>query len=313
MQQNNQNQLAPIQQINNLILSQESIFNSVNSAPNDIAFYREAEFATQLLQANDFLLKTAISNRDSLVNAIKNVAAIGISLNPAQKLAYLVPRDRQVKLDISYHGLIWLAVEAGAIQWAQAKIVYASDQYQNTGIDSEPLHKYNPFDKNRGEILGAYVVAKTSSGDFLTHEMSISDIYAIRERSPSFKGGRSSPWKTDEAAMIKKTVVRQASTYWPKVARLRTAEEYLNTQMDQGIDLNGNTHTNAVASPKDVSVINGLLGETQTDWSVLIGYASNSLGMSNAQTPGDLTPGEATKIIGMLEHKKEVMKNAQSN
>lgn len=305
-----QNQIAPIQEVHNIILSQEGVFNSVNSAPNDIAFYREVEFATQLLQANDFLLKTAMSNRDSLVNAIKNVAAIGISLNPSQKLAYLVPRDRQVKLDISYHGLIWLAVEAGAIQWAQAKIVYSADDYQNTGIDSEPMHKYNPFDKNRGEILGAYVVAKTAGGDFLTHEMSIDEVFAIRARSPSFKGGKSSPWKTDEAAMIKKTVVRQASTYWPKVARLRTAEEYLNTQMDQCVDLSGNTHTNAVANTKDVNAINGLLSETQTLWSDLIGYASRSLGMNNAASPADLTPAEATKIIGMLEHKKEVMKNA---
>lgn len=300
MYQQNQ-QVAPIQEMNGLILSQEGVFNSVNSAPNDITFYREAEFATQLLQANDFLLKTAISNRDSLVNAIKNVAAIGISLNPAQKLAYLVPRDRQVKLDISYHGLIWLAVEAGAIQWAQAKIVYTSDQYQNTGIDSEPLHKYNPFDKNRGEILGAYVVAKTSSGDFLTHEMSISDIHAIRERSPSFKGGRSSPWKTDEAAMIKKTVVRQASTYWPKVARLRTAEEYLNTQMDQGIDLSGGTYHNEDLEEAKKSEIRLQLSRINRTEDQMISILVPRLINKNLNSIDELSGGEAEILINYMK------------
>jgi recombination protein RecT len=38
------------------------------------------------------------------------VAAIGITLNPASKLAYLVPRDGMVCLDISYMGLLHRAV-----------------------------------------------------------------------------------------------------------------------------------------------------------------------------------------------------------
>ena len=307
------NQLAPLQEMHGIIASQEDTFNSVNAAPADISFVRETEFAMQLLQANDFLMKTAMSNRDSLINSVKNVAAIGISLNPALKLAYLVPRDRQVKLDISYHGLIWLAVEAGAIQWAQARIVYEGEEYLNTGLDSQPIHKYDPFNKNRGGIKGVYVVAKTSGGDFLTHEMNIDEVYAIRARSPSFKGGRSSPWKTDEVAMIKKTCVRQASTYWPKVGRLRAAEDYLNTHMNEGIEINGKQHVNDLANAQDVSKINTLLQSTQTDWGVFIGYAVNSLGFNNCESPDDLTPDEAKQTISALEQKAEAMKNAHVN
>ena len=81
-----------------------------------IEWDREAQFACQIIQANDYLLKIALADKTSLRNAVVNVAAIGISLNPASKLAYLVPRKGQVCLDISYMGLMHIAQQSGAIQ-----------------------------------------------------------------------------------------------------------------------------------------------------------------------------------------------------
>ena len=75
-----------------------------------INFEREAGFALQLLEVNDYALRIAMGNRQSVINAITNIAAIGISLNPAKKQAYLVPRDGKICLDISWMGLIDLAV-----------------------------------------------------------------------------------------------------------------------------------------------------------------------------------------------------------
>src|ERR1700739_4461685 len=80
-----------------------------------IAFEREARFAMQIMEGNDFLADIAVSNKPSLRAAITNIAAIGISLNPANKQAYLVPRDKKVCLDISYMGLLDLATNAGSI------------------------------------------------------------------------------------------------------------------------------------------------------------------------------------------------------
>jgi recombination protein RecT len=85
-----------------------------------IEFDREAGFALQILQGSDYLRSIALSNRESLYAAITNVAAIGVSLNPAEKLAYLVPRKKAVCLDISYMGLLDIAQSAGAIRWGQA-------------------------------------------------------------------------------------------------------------------------------------------------------------------------------------------------
>jgi len=81
-----------------------------------LSFEREAEFALQVITSSEYATKVAMQNRQSVANAITNIAAIGISLNPAKKQAYLVPRDGRICLDISYIGLMDLAMSTGAIR-----------------------------------------------------------------------------------------------------------------------------------------------------------------------------------------------------
>lgn len=206
-----------------------------------INFEREAGFAIQLLSANDYALSTARGNRQSVVDAVTNIAAIGISLNPAKKQAYLVPRDNKICLDISYMGLMDLAMATGSVRWAQAAIVYEADTLVLNGFDRPPEHKYNPFSKDRGAIVGVYVVIKTSDGDYLTHPMAIDDVYAIRDRSSAWKAWIAKkakspgPWGSDEGEMIKKTCVKQAYKYWPKTERLETAIHHLNNDSGEGL------------------------------------------------------------------------------
>jgi recombination protein RecT len=86
-------------------------------------------------------------------------------------------------------------------------------------------------------VVGAYVVVKTDTGDFLTHAMPISAIHKIRDRSPSWKKNKSGPWATDPGEMVKKTVVKQASKYWPRRERLDNAVHHMNTDGGEGIDM----------------------------------------------------------------------------
>ena len=204
------------------------------SIDKQIVWQKELNFAVQLLKANKYLDDTAWSNTESLKNAIVNVSAIGISLNPALKHAYLVPRDRKVCLDISYMGLLHLACMSGSIMWGQAKVVRENDDYKSLGIDKAPAHTYNAFG-DRGGIVGVYCTVKTRDGDYLTEEMSLNDVYDIRDRSMAFKKN-SGPWVTDPEQMIRKTVVKRASSYWPKVDRLDSAIHMLNTENEEGIN-----------------------------------------------------------------------------
>ena len=204
--------MSAISTIEQYVYGAENSFQNV-LVDKSINFEREAGFAIQILTSGDFIAKLAVGDRQSVVNAVTNIAAIGISLNPAKKQAYLVPRKGKICLDISYMGLIDLAVQAGSILWAQADLVYETDAFTLNGFDKPPTHSYNPFSKARGAMVGAYVVVKTPSGDYLTDCMSREEIDAIKNRSESVKAGKSSPWDTDYGEMSKKTVVKRAYKY----------------------------------------------------------------------------------------------------
>lgn len=226
-----------------------------------INFEREAGFAIQILQGSEYALKAAADNRQSVVDAVTNVAAIGISLNPAKKQAYLVPRKDKICLDISYIGLLDLATASGSIKWGQADVVRERDVFRSNGFDKAPTHSFDPFSKDRGEIVGTYVVVKTADGDYLTTTMTIDECNAIRDRSEAWKKTQSGPWKTDPGEMIKKTVIKRGSKLWPETDRLKQAINYLNTDGGEGL-----RDINAPPSPADnlVSVEPLIAAATQT-------------------------------------------------
>lgn len=214
-------------------------------------FEREAGFAVQVITGNDYAMKIAMANRQSVINAVTNVGAIGISLNPAKRQAYLVPRDGKICLDLSYIGLLDLAIQSGSIMWGQSELVYQADRFELHGFDRPPLHNRDPFAPDRGPIVGVYVVVKTRDGDYLTSTMSIAEVYDIRDRSQSWKNGQKGPWKTDEGEMIKKTVIKRAYKLWPKTDRLDTAVEHLNRENGEGLEPIDNRPSGIVIPAKD--------------------------------------------------------------
>lgn len=214
-------------------------FLAVQSEPS-LNFDREASFAIQVLEGNSYALKVALQNRQAVIDAVTNIASIGLSLNPAKKQAYFVPRKGKICLDISYMGLMDLAMSTGSVRWGQAKLVYENDTFELNGVDQPPMHKTKPFATDRGPVIGVYVVIKTADGDYLTHPMSMSEICAIRDRSEAWKAyikdnTKLCPWVTDPGEMTKKTCVKQAYKYWPKTDRLEKAIHYLNTETDEGL------------------------------------------------------------------------------
>lgn len=226
--------MSAIQLIQSDIYAARPQFEAVQ-ADRDMNFEREAGFAIQILESNSFALSIAQRNRQSVVNAITNVAAIGLSLNPATKLAYLVPRKTGIVLEISYIGLVKLATDSGAVRWVKAELVYEKDQFAIDGYGKPPSHGFNPFSKDRGAVVGVYCVAKTSDGDYLTDVMGIDEVYAIRDRSEAWKNGRKGPWATDEGEMVKKTIIKRAYKLWPHSERMANAIHLLNTEAGEGI------------------------------------------------------------------------------
>ncbi len=219
----------------------------VTIAPESFSFEAEKGFAIQLLQTKPELMQAAIECPHSLRQAIINVAAIGLSLNPAKKEAYLITRNFKVSknpdkwetricLDPSYIGLCNLATNTGSVMWVQAKHVRDNDVYENIGIDKMPTHKYNTFKKDRGAIIGYYCTAKLHQDDYLTTEMDMEEINKVRGSSESFKKGFG-PWLDWPDEQAKKTVIRRASKQWPKTDQFKRLEEAVHiSNENEGFD-----------------------------------------------------------------------------
>ncbi|HDM8337245.1 TPA: recombinase RecT [Yersinia enterocolitica] len=281
------------------VKQQEPLFSSALT-DQGVTWAKESQFAVQIFQRNEYLTKTAIANPASAQNAIINVAAIGITLNPASKLAYLVPRDGMVCLDISYMGLLHLAQATGAIKWGQCKLVYSNDTYESNGLDSAPTHKYNTFG-DRGTVVGGYCTIKTPDGDYLTEEMSLAEIKATEATSKAKNG----PWKNFWEEMARKTIVKRASKYWPRRERLDAAIDYVNTEGGEG-----NNFDNAKLPERDVTPItaeqndkiNSILIQVNSTFDSLK-KACKTLTGREVNNQSELTNVEAGMLISSMERR----------
>lgn len=268
-----------------------------------ITWAKESQFAIQAFQRNDSLAKVAMENPASAQNAIINVAAIGITLNPASKLAYLVPRNGFVCLDISYMGIMHLAQVTQAIEWGQCKLVHVEDVYKSNGLDTPPTHEYKAF-SDRGDVIGGYCTVKTASGDYLTEEMRLDEIKAVEATSKS----RNGPWKTWWDEMARKTIVKRASKYWPRRERLDQAIDYVNTEAGEGNDFDvsvSQTKDITPASEDQLKAITDLMLKVNGEWSDAFFTFISKKFNHQISHPEQLTAFEANTIIDMLRKKAE--------
>src|SRR6478752_1454470 len=194
------------------IINAEERFRKVSQ---QLSYDKESIFAMQQLTKNDYAMSVANKNPKSVILALHNLASTGLTLNPANGYAYLVPRDGSIVLDISYKGLITIATDTGSVTWARADLVYDSDTFDYFGPAAPPSHKANPFAKDRGNIIGAYCIAKTNQGDILTEVMDWAEIEKIRGKSTAFTKSKSGPWVEWLNQMAKKAIIKRASKTWP--------------------------------------------------------------------------------------------------
>lgn len=221
----NEKQLTPWQ---SAISKAKPRFVEISSAERTgVSYQVESVFALQAVANNELL---AECSPQSLMHAVINVASVGLTLNPAYQYAYIVPRKGKACLDISYKGLIKLAADSKNIKWAKAVLVHESDKFEMQGIEHPPIHSYNPFDKDRGEVVGGYCVAKLADDGYMIDVMSRDELDKVRATSKASNG----PWKTWEHEMMKKTLIKRASKTWPNTTLLDTAISIINEH--EGLD-----------------------------------------------------------------------------
>lgn len=242
-----------------VIREQKDKFSRARSS-KDLRWAQECLFALQAFRANRRLQEcTEQSVRDSILD----VAAIGLSLNPALKHAYLIPRKRRVGgtrenpiyetqccLDISYLGMKHACEQSGAVRSVRADVVYEADEFAyQSGSDPDITHVPNLTTKDRGVRIAAYVTAILKDGTKHHTVIPAVDVETARACSensgldPKDPRSKYSPWVRFTDRMWMKTAVKKGAPYWPNNERLAAmiavtnkseglAPEYLGQKID---------------------------------------------------------------------------------
>jgi recombination protein RecT len=252
------------------LYSAKDEFSKIASAYGKLIFKSEAEFARQKI-VDSFNTKPekaafALFNctPESIYNAISQVSAIGLSLNPKLQHAYLIPRANTVSgkiecsLDFGYKGLIKLGLESGAITSCVADSVFSWDmpEWAWNGPTTEPTYgNINPFDTRRDTIMsvGVYCVSKLAGGDVQVIRMSRHELDAIRELNKYSKA-----YRDYREQMEFKSVIKRASKTWPMTStdeRLQAAVDSINQSDGKFLDIGGIENRNAIIEPAPVAMI----------------------------------------------------------
>ena len=224
-------------------------------ANENLHFAQEKIFFLDMLhrsarEGKDFGIHNATP--ESLAEAFRQAASIGLSFNPQLGHVYLIPRKAKrgdpnspliAYASPGYRGLLHLAVLGGAIKYGRAEVVYERDRFRYFGPTKEPEFiaggsaTVNSLTVKRGAKVGVFCHAKTTDGDDLCDMMDAEAIARVRAKSEM---PNSLMWTNFEEEGWKKAILRRASKTWPRAvssALLQRAVEILNE--NEGLTMPG--------------------------------------------------------------------------
>lgn len=187
---------------------------------------QEISFAIQAINKSAQLQKCS---RESLMQSVLNVSNVGLTLNPAAKEAYLIPRYNSMTrsmdacLDPSYIGYVKLLTDTGSVKSMVCQIVYDGDSFEiDLANNTNPVtHKPQLSSAKRGNVVGVYALATLADGTRQVEWMDLSEVEQIRERSETYKAFKnnkisSCTWASDFGEMARKTVIKRIYKYLPR-------------------------------------------------------------------------------------------------
>jgi recombination protein RecT len=200
--------------MNDIVVQAKDQFKEIAAKDRSVTWEEEYQFATQALAKNTFL---ASSNPSSICDSVINVASIGLTLNPANGFAYLVPEKIKIgkdyvqvcQLRVSFRGLVKIATDSKSIKWVRSEIVKENDLFEYNGPCSMPSHSMDAFG-DRGKTVGVYCVAKTPEGDYLCDVMGLDEINKCMSAAKTKQ-----VWQQWFDEMAKKAIIKRASKQWP--------------------------------------------------------------------------------------------------
>jgi len=128
-------------------------------------------------------LKTAAKNLTAspevVLKSALEVWASGLSFNPSLKHLVLIPYKGEVKAEIMYQGLLFLASQNANISQIYSDIVRKEDNFTaQRGNETKLQHAINPFSES--EVVGSYAFVKYADGSIDFELLNMNDIKAIK-------------------------------------------------------------------------------------------------------------------------------------
>lgn len=164
---------------------------------------------------------------ESVLSCFMRATSLGLELSNVNGLgmAYMLPYgnknyrtgQKEATLIIGYKGMIELARRSGQLKSIHAQAVYKGDEFSAWEDETGQHFTFKP-DRNAPHtpqnLTDVYVNAQLLNGGFVFEHMTREEVDAVMRRSPS-ANARTTPWKTDYAAMALKTVIRRSFKYLP--------------------------------------------------------------------------------------------------
>lgn len=225
----NKRPLTDIEVLSGNMMNQE-FMNAVT------AYYRgnKDEALAFKMAAVDYVRKVPAllkCDRASLLLAFVTAASFRFMPSGVSGEMYIIPYGKEAKPQMGYQGIITLLWRTGKIKSISAMIVYDNEHFEYTeGLDTHLQHVPTKFGEKKGEPIGVYTVAHTTTGGKLFKVMSKEDIMDIKNLSKA-KNSSESPWnskKDPEMWMWKKTCLIQMAKFLPKTMELQRAIEIDN-------------------------------------------------------------------------------------
>jgi recombination protein RecT len=169
-------------------------------------------------------------NQGSVLGSIMSAAQLGLEPNTPLGLCYLIPYKKQCQLIVGYQGYLELARRSGLVSMPQAVLVRQGDLFKvKYGLYPDVQHEpAEDDDRERRPWTHVYAFAHSLPKDSappIFVVLTRAQVMARKARSASANGS-SSPWRTDEEAMVLKTAIRALWRWLPKTAEMATASAF---------------------------------------------------------------------------------------
>jgi phage RecT family recombinase len=150
------------------------------------------------------------AGRISLKHALRFAATTGLSLNPQEGKAALVPINGKINYWPMKNGLVELALGTGAVHSIRMNAIRQNDHWKLTESMDGDRFEFGPARKNRGEIDGFFCAIKLKDGSSVVEYMPRDEVEDHKKRYGKGANREDSAWNTSFEGMGIKTVVKRA-------------------------------------------------------------------------------------------------------